>query len=150
MVDGNTVRARLSARSDVEPTAKGFVWVDHAGRPGSGGGPLGLGTVEVGDAQLVLRTHSRERLERGKILLGDTLGAAVRHRQDGTREFAEALRESRERPPAAAPDPIPPEVRAEVIREFLTPSAGRAMHLAGGEKERPGTARARLKGPGRW
>jgi hypothetical protein len=118
VIDEEAVRERLAARADMEVTPRGFQWLD---RPGSGlaGGRRHLGTVENAAQRLVLRTQSQARLERGKDLLRETLGAAVVHRLDGIQDVESARRKHKRRPQAGEPDAIPPEVRAAVIQQFF-------------------------------
>lgn len=64
-------------------------WVDTAGRPELGPGLLVLGLVRLRPGELLLETNSPERLERGKALLTEVLGPALRHLEDRVGEQAE-------------------------------------------------------------
>jgi hypothetical protein len=66
-----------------------FSWVDAEGRRELGPGLLVLGVVRLRPGELVLETNSPERLERGKALLAEVLGPALRHVEDTVGEPAE-------------------------------------------------------------
>jgi hypothetical protein len=115
------VRAKLARQPTFEREGAGsetYVWLDRRPNKQLGGGPTVLGRIRCGEARLVLETHSRERLERGRALLEQLAGTAIAHQADTFADPASKLREGG-RPARSAPPEIPEEVQAEVIGQVL-------------------------------
>jgi hypothetical protein len=120
VLDAEAVCSKLENHPDFEENDGGFVWLDHAGRTNIGSGPILLGQIKFDDRRLVLETNSRERLERGKQVLGERLADVARHRIDSIKDVDIALEEHRsstDRKPTA--DEIPEDVQAELVSQFI-------------------------------
>lgn len=78
----------------------------------------GLGTIVVGRGRLTLETTSKARAERGRRLLEDAAGSAVKFRATRYEAVERAVERARARPRPKDPA-IPPEVQAEFAREFM-------------------------------
>lgn len=122
VTDVNAARARLAEHADLEAEGPGdsdFVWLDHRGSSALGAGPSVLGTLRIEGTQLKLQTQSRERLERGKQLLGAQLGVLARHRLDGIQDVDAAMAARSERAHARPEDPEASALQAELIGPLL-------------------------------
>jgi len=120
LTDAEAVKEKLAAHPDIDEDEDAFIWVDRKGRKQLGPGPLHLGTITVHGGRLKLETKSKERIERGKVLLGDLLGDLATHRLDTFKDLDVALAERAERGPAPEPkDRVPPEVQAELLTQFM-------------------------------
>ena len=94
----------------------GWDWLE----PGEGDGPRrGLGRLELSGKRLTLETQSRDRAQRGRALVEELAGTAVRHRATTFEDPWQAVRN------APAPDPgeadrnrIPPADQARLLAEF--------------------------------
>ena len=76
-----------------------------------------LGQIEIrDDGRLVLEVTSRERAERGRSLLEQAAGAALRYRSTRYESVAKALERHRSAP-AERTEIIPPELAADIIRQ---------------------------------
>lgn len=113
------VRAQLGARPDMEEDEDGFVWIDRKGRREVAGGPLRIGTIRFERGRMKLETESRERLERGKKLLIDSLAHAVRHRMDSVKDLDVAMEEYARRPEREAADEISEEAQAQILGPIM-------------------------------
>ncbi|MBI5526554.1 MAG: hypothetical protein HY897_09475 [Deltaproteobacteria bacterium] len=106
-----------------------YGWRDAEAREGFGGQPISLGTITIKKGHLFLETNSRERLERGKVLLAELLGGAAKHIGDGFKDgnkmaadhMAEnaGLEEFEDDDDPMDDDGIPPEEKSEFISEFF-------------------------------
>lgn len=106
------VRA-LAACPDLEDQGEGsYAWVEDA-PPGR----RSLGTFVLKGDRLVFETTSRQRAERGRRLLEDVAGGAVRFRATHYEDVERALEKSRASPKPRRPQ-IPPEVEAQIVGEF--------------------------------
>lgn len=77
-----------------------------------------LGRIELRpDGRLVLEVTSRRRGERGRALLEQAAGGALRHRSTRFESVERALEKHRSAP-AKPIDEMPPEVGAEIIRQY--------------------------------
>lgn len=94
--DPEEVRKRLLENQDIEDDKDSLVWVDHRGRPQLGGGPLVLGTLRIRGQRLILKTRSKERIERGKEMVMNCLGDLVRHRLDSMTDMEAAMMEKQQ------------------------------------------------------
>jgi hypothetical protein len=115
VVDAAAVHKRLLMHPDIEEADDRLVWVDRADWHVPG--PLHLGTLRLAGQRLVLETHSRERVERGKAMLCEHLGDLVRHRLDALKDMEVAMAE------AAAAGPrrsaVAPEEEAVIVRRVM-------------------------------
>ncbi|HEU4728536.1 MAG TPA: antitoxin Xre/MbcA/ParS toxin-binding domain-containing protein [Kofleriaceae bacterium] len=78
--DERAVRARLAEVPDLEATDAGYTWLRAEADPD--GGRTVLGHVRVSTDAVVLETMAHDRLERGKQMLEQALGAMLTHRED--------------------------------------------------------------------
>ena len=117
--NADAARAKLSAHPDLEQDEDRWVWLDRTGRAQLGEGPLLLGTVRLGEGQLVLETNSRERLERGKVTLQAHLEGLVTHRLDAVKDVEAAMRQTGGPSAAQSTEQVPPEIQAQVLGPFL-------------------------------
>lgn len=78
----------------------------------------GLGTVVVERGRLILETMSKARAERGRRLLEDAAGGAVKYRATRYEAVERAVERAQARPRPKEPS-IPPEVQAQFAREFM-------------------------------
>ena len=125
VTDPDQARTRLAAAEDLEgPDERGrFRWLLLEEERPQGGPPgetvRGWMDLSPDGARLIFETNSRERLERGKQLLGRLLEGIARHRIDelsDLRSLVERdLEEGREVPRDSE---IPPEVEAELLEKF--------------------------------
>jgi hypothetical protein len=118
--DVERVRAKLAKQPTVEPQGESgddYVWLDRRPNKRLAGGPTVLGRIHHDAHSLVLETNSRERLERGRALLGRLVGKALAHKADAFTDVEAKLREPRE--PRPAEPEVPPEAQAEVVGAFL-------------------------------
>lgn len=118
VVDLAAVRARLGAHADMDTDDEGFVWLDRKGRKQLGG-PLHLGSLTFERGRLKLETKSRERLERGKQLVGEVLAGVARHRVDSIRDVAVAMEELAGRPERDPVGEIPEDVQAQILGPLM-------------------------------
>lgn len=124
IVDPDTVLARLATRADLQrhddaPEPR-FTWLDPALNPALGGSTV-LGSIRIERDQLILETHARARLTRGRAMLELLLGAAVVHRADALTDPEVALRDhatSDDPGPPGSPS-MPPELEAEMLATVL-------------------------------
>lgn len=86
----------------LEEDERTFTWVDRAGWPELGPGPLVLGTVRLRQGKVELETNSVERLERGKALLVERVGPSLRHEGDEVGEQLQVPKPD----PALQPRPV--------------------------------------------
>jgi hypothetical protein len=113
------VRSKLQAHPDMDAEEDSFVWVDRKGRKQLGGGPLHLGGVTFARGRMRLETKSRERLERGKQLLGEYLAGVARHRMDSIKDLNVAMEELARRPEREPDDELPDDVQAQLLGPIL-------------------------------
>jgi SEC-C motif-containing protein len=83
-------------------------------------GPMrrGLGTVIVKGGRLVLETMSRERAKRGRRLLEEAAGRAIKFKATRYESVERAMERVRARPRSKDPG-IPPEIQAELVQQFM-------------------------------
>jgi hypothetical protein len=80
-----------------------------------------LGQVALAQGRLTLEVVSRARAERGRRLLAEAAGPALRHRSTRFESMAKAMSRQQPRRAGESADPeaaVPPEVAAEFLREF--------------------------------
>jgi hypothetical protein len=100
-------------KSNPAETREYFVWLDEC--------KTVLGNIRIASGELVLDCNSRQRMERGKLLLATVAGGWLRHLRD---EFTtqKELKSRAAAAPRGDPPPqpeIPKEVRDEAIGSFL-------------------------------
>ncbi len=78
----------------------------------------GLGTVVVKSGRLVLETVSKPRAQRGRRLLEEAAGTAIKFKATRYEAMTRAMEQARARPRRAEGD-IPPDVRAQLVGEFM-------------------------------
>ena len=80
-----------------------------------------LGKVELTRQRLVLSCLSKERLERGKVRLQETIGRYIKHRVDKYEDILEKERAATEKRPSERPSPKGPEdysVQAQFLEDW--------------------------------
>ncbi len=80
-----------------------------------------LGNIRIGTDELVLECNSRQRMERGKLLLSNIAGESLRHLRDEFTTQKELKSRAAAAPRGAQPhqEEIPKEVRDEVVVRFM-------------------------------
>jgi hypothetical protein len=104
----------LEGHPDLERIEKGV----YGWREEIPGGHRSLGTFTLKENRLILETFSKERAERGRRLLEEIAGPAVRYRVTEYQEPAQAIR-AREGREIKVQNPIPEEIQAPLIKKFL-------------------------------
>ncbi len=115
VIDEASLRSALDRHPDLVAEEDGsYGWTEKA--PDF---TRSLGRIEIrDDRRLVLDVTSRQRAERGRALLEGAAGPALRHRSTRFESVAKAMERHRSKPAAESRDSIPPEVAADVIREY--------------------------------
>jgi hypothetical protein len=101
-------------QSEFDRERESFVWLNA--------GQTVLGNIRIGTDELVLECNSRERLDRGKLLLLSIAGASLRHlRDEFTTQKELKSRAAAEPRSARRPDQeeIPKEIRDQAIGRFM-------------------------------
>ncbi len=101
-------------QSEFDREPESFVWLNA--------GQTVLGNIRVGTDELVLECNSRERLDRGKLLLSSIAGASLRHLRDEFTTQKELKSRAAAEPRAARPpdqEEIPKEIRDQAIGRFI-------------------------------
>jgi len=117
ILDEDALRQALDASPVLVNHGDGsYGWLaetEHA--PGS---RRAFGSIRTEGSQLILECSTRQRLERGKALLGDLAGHRLRHLGDNFTSAKAAMRNpgTRHAPP---PSGIPPEAERELLRNAL-------------------------------
>jgi hypothetical protein len=80
-----------------------------------------LGSIRIEGAEMVFESNSKQRHKRGKRMLAELAGPALKHLRDEFTTQREMKRRVMSEPRAAEPvrDEIPPEVRHKLITEVL-------------------------------
>jgi hypothetical protein len=125
-----TALARLAShdqlRRDDQPESShdaAFTWLDPAPNARLAGGQTILGRITIDGKQLVLETHARERLSRGRAMLEHVLGAALVHRADSFTDPDAVLGERAgqgRRPSEESSRRIPSQVEAQLLERVIT------------------------------
>ncbi len=117
VLDREALLAALRSREKIHEDEEGrsFVWLSAEEK-----GTV-LGSVRLEDGRLTLDCNSKERLARGKRLLADLAGSAVRFEGDELVSQAEMIRSIKDAPPRAKSQKseIPREVKERVEREYM-------------------------------
>ncbi len=90
-----------------------YAWLEDA-PPGR----RGLGTFVLKGERVVFETTSRERAERGRRLLEDVAGDAVKFRATRYEDVERALEKHRASPAPPPAERVPPEVEAQIVGEY--------------------------------
>jgi hypothetical protein len=93
-----------------------YGWVDE--KEDQTGGRRAFGHLAIANGELTIECQTRQRLERGKDLLRQLAGAALRHKADDFRGWKSALRDyqaSGAKPPGSG---VPPEVEREIVEKM--------------------------------
>jgi hypothetical protein len=91
----------------------GYEWVEES----NGGFTRTLGGIAIASARLTLEVTSRQRAERGRVLLEKAAGASIRHRATRYESLESTLKRARRRP-MSPHDEVPPAEAARVLAEF--------------------------------
>jgi hypothetical protein len=111
-IDG-AAREKLAAHPRFEEVHDGsFDWFESARSSRI------LGTVNIEGSQLVLETMSRERAEKGRRLLAKLLAGNATFERIESEALASAMKRFREQPRAVDDDPIPADIRAQILDQF--------------------------------
>ncbi len=96
-----------------EGAQKHFVWFDRKRTV--------LGNIQIVSNELVLECNSKQRLERGKLLLSGLTGESLQHLRDEFTTQKELRRRAAEEPRGARPaeEEIPKEVLNEAVGRFM-------------------------------
>ena len=116
-------------------------------------GSMVLGHLQVEGAEMSFETNSKQRHERGKRMLAELAGPALKHLRDEFTTQQEMKRRTLNDPRPAEPvrDEIPPEVRHKLIMEHMEKHAAKwpdtALPALDGQtpREAPKTAAGRLE-----
>jgi hypothetical protein len=120
VVDRETLTAALRSCPEISEDDEGKHYTWLRGPAGEKGRTV-LGTLHVEGAQLVFESNSKKRHERGKGMLAELAGPALKHLRDEFTTQREMKRRAANEPRAAEPvrDEIPPEVRHKLISEYM-------------------------------
>jgi len=117
--DREAVIEALDSHPDIDPSGDdSFVWLGYGEQMGD---TVVYGSIDVGEKRLTLECKSRERLEKGKALIGELAPGAARHKADSFEDVHQLL-ESRKGEPAPKRDPseaIPMEFQQELYENFV-------------------------------
>ncbi len=114
VLDRSALVRALASHPDLEDQGDGsYAWLEDA-PPGR----RGLGTYVLKEKRIVFETTSRERAERGRRLLEDAAGEAVRFRATRYEDVEQALKRRRASPEPRPAERVPPEVEAQVVGEY--------------------------------
>jgi hypothetical protein len=117
LTDAEEARRRLRELEDLNEDDGTFVWLGQTRKGGPG--PTVLGRIELDGAALSLSVNSRERLEKGKRLLGKALRGVARHRLDSLEDMDLALERAAEEGPGEPPDAPMSAEQAAAVGEYL-------------------------------
>jgi hypothetical protein len=112
--DADQILKSLEGRPDLERIEPGvYGWREEILE-----GHRSLGTFTIKENRLILETFSKERAERGRRLIEETAGPAVRYRLTEYQDPAQAIK-AREGREVKVRNPIPEEIQAPLIKKFL-------------------------------
>jgi hypothetical protein len=120
VADRETLTAALRSCPEIHEDDEGKHYVWLRGAVGEKENTV-LGNIRVEGAELELETNSKKRHERGKRMLADLAGPALKHLRDEFTTQGEMKRRSLDdpRPAEPVPDEIPLEVRHKLIAEYM-------------------------------
>ncbi len=111
--------ASLRSKVEIDENEEGtsFVWLE----PAAAEGTTILGNFRVAGRELTLECNSKQRLKRGKTMLAELAGPAVKFQRDEFTTQAQIKRDLKEnpRPAKSAADEIPPEVERMVVGKYM-------------------------------
>jgi hypothetical protein len=120
VVDHKALTTALGSCPEIieDDEGKHYTWL--RGAVGEKGNTV-LGSMRVEGAELAFECNSKQRHERGKRMLADLAGPALKHLRDEFTTQREMKRRSltEPRPTEPAADEIPPEVRNKLIAEYM-------------------------------
>jgi len=112
VLDREKLVAALNRHPQLEPDGeRGWSWLERAEDF-----RRGLGNLVLEGDRLKLEVTSRERAQRGRRLLEEAAGSFLRHRATSFESVEQMMKKPRL--PRDASDEIPPEVAAELMREY--------------------------------
>jgi hypothetical protein len=113
-----TAALRGCPEIDRDDEGKRYVWLRG---PAGEEGRTVLGSIRVEGAELAFESNSKQRHKRGKRMLAELAGPALKHLRDEFTTQREMKRRTLSEPRAAEPvrDEIPPEVRHQLITEYM-------------------------------
>ena len=95
-----------------------YAWLDEA--EDATGGRRVFGHLRIAGGELTLECSTRQRLERGKVLLRKLGGKHLRHLGDDFTGWQSATRDRKPSPGPPEGSRVPPEVEREVVQKWLT------------------------------
>ena len=95
-----------------------YAWLDEA--EDATGGRRVFGHLRIAGGQLTLECSTRQRLERGKVLLRKLAGKHLRHLGDDFTGWQSAMRDRKSSPGPPEGSHLPPEGEREVVQKWLT------------------------------
>jgi hypothetical protein len=103
---------------DKDDEGQRYVWLRG---PAGEEGRTVLGSIRIEGAELVFESNSKKRNQRGKRMLAELAGPALKHLRDEFTTQREMKRRALDDPRPAEPvrDEIPPEVRHQLITEYM-------------------------------
>ena len=120
VVDRETLTTALGSCPEIfeDDEGKHFTWL--RGAVGEKGNTV-LGNVRIEGTEMVFECNSKKRHGRGKRMLADLAGPALKHLRDEFTTQREMKRRAltEPRPTEPAGDEIPPEVRNKLIAEYM-------------------------------
>jgi hypothetical protein len=120
VVDRETLTAVLRSHPEISKDDEGqrYVWLRG---PAEQEGRTVLGSIRIEGAELVFESNSKKRNQRGKRMLAELAGPALKHLRDEFTTQREMKRRAVTEPRAPEPvrDEIPPEVRNKLVTEYM-------------------------------
>ncbi len=114
VLDRPALLRALTNHPDLEDQGDGnYAWLED-----SPPGRRSLGTFVLKGERVVFETTSRERAERGRRLIEEAAGEAVRFRATRYEDVERALEKRRASPEPRPAERVPPEVEARIVGEF--------------------------------
>lgn len=114
--DKEAVTDGLLKINGFERCKDGFIWYDKRDEEGSA---TILGKVEVKEHELILGCNSKERLERGKRLILESLSDALIHREDTFQDPIEAMESYKESTTEEPVNELPMEIQQQFYNQFM-------------------------------
>jgi hypothetical protein len=120
LVDRAALIAVLQNCPEIDKDDEGQRYVWLRGPAGEEGRTV-LGSIRIEGAELVFESNSKKRNQRGKRMLAELAGPALKHLRDEFTTQREMKRRALDDPRPAEPvrDEIPPEVRHQLITEYM-------------------------------
>jgi hypothetical protein len=120
LVDRAALIAVLQDHPEISKDDEGQRYVWLRGPAGEEGRTV-LGSIRIEGAEMVFESNSKQRHKRGKRMLAELAGPALKHLRDEFTAQQEMKRRAVTEPRAREPvrDEIPPEVRHKLITEYM-------------------------------